>query len=349
MGWPVRDTEIDSRRPEREIGLMNDSTKTPAAASRVKLTDISSRSWEHPADRAALRSLNSIPGFSDVVRKIVGLFGERGLRLFFQAQAVRVTPNQYGWIHDLHLRAIDTLDLGWEPELYISQTPVVNAGALGVEEPFILINSGAVDLLNRDELETVLAHEIGHMASDHVLYRTVFTLLLLLAQRQLPIAGIAIGAVILAMAEWNRKSELSCDRAALLGTQNPDAVMGAFMKLAGGTDHHSEAMNLNEFIQQSDEYEDDESLGDAVFKVMNLLGSTHPFHVLRVGELRRWVREGHYDRIIRGEYVRRSEAQRAYKDDAKEAASYYSSAVKKGISKLSAFLDDALKGGPVDL
>jgi Zn-dependent protease with chaperone function len=328
---------------------MNNSTQTPAPASRVKLTDISSRSWEHPADRAALRSLNTIPGFSDVVRKIVGLFGERGLRLFFQAQAVRVTPNQYGWIHDLHLRSIDTLDLGWEPELYISQTPVVNAGALGVEEPFVLINSAAIDLLSPEELETVLAHEIGHIASDHVLYRTVFTLLLLLAQRQLPIAGIAIGAVILAMAEWNRKSELSCDRAALLGTQDPDAVMGAFMKLAGGTDHHSDALNLGEFIQQSDEYEEDESLGDAVFKVMNLLGSTHPFHVLRVGELRRWIREGHYDRIIRGEYVRRSESQRAYKEDAKEAASYYSNAVKKGISKLSAFLDDALKGGPVDL
>lgn len=328
---------------------MDDPSGTLARSDRVKLTDISSRTWEHPADRAALRSLNAIPGFSDVVRKIVGLFGERGLRLFFQAQAVRVTPRQYGWIHDLHLRALDTLDLGWEPELFISQTPVVNAGALGVEEPFVLINSGAVDLLNRAELETVLAHEIGHIASDHVLYRTVFTLLLMLAQRQLPIAGIAIGAVILAMAEWNRKSELSCDRAALLGTQDPDAVMSAFMKLAGGTEHHSEALNLNEFILQSDEYEEDENLGDAVFKVMNLLGSTHPFHVLRVGELRRWVRAGHYDRILRGEYVRRSEEQRAYREDAKEAATYYGTAVKKGISKLSQFLDEALKGGPVEL
>ena len=328
---------------------MSDDTSTLAPARRLKLTDISSRTWEHPADRAALRSLNSIPGFSDVVRKIVGLFGERGLRLFFQAQAVRVTARQYGWIHDLHLRAIDTLDLGWEPELYVAQTPLVNAGALGVDEPFVLIHSAAVDVLDRDELETVLAHEIGHIASDHVLYRTVFTLLLLLAQRQLPIAGIAIGAVILAMSEWNRKSELSCDRAALLGTQDPEAVMSAFMKLAGGSHHHGASLNLNEFILQSDEYEEDEGLGDAVFKVMNLLGSTHPFHVLRVGELRRWIRAGNYDRILRGEYQRRSEDQRAYADDAKEAASYYGSTVKKGISKLSRFLDDALKGDPIDL
>lgn len=328
---------------------MNERPSTPATTGRVKLTDISSRSWEHPADRAALRSLNAIPGFSEVVRKIVGLFGERGLRLFFQAQAVRVTPKQYGWVYDLHVGVTETLDLGWEPELYISQTPFVNAGALGVDEPFVLINSAALDVLEPAELETVLAHEVGHIASDHVLYRTVFTLLLLLAERQLPIAGLAIGAVILAMAEWVRKSELSSDRAGLLGTQNAEASMSAMMKLAGGSHQHSEDLELSEFLTQAEEYEDDESLADAVFKVMNLLGSTHPFHVLRVGELRRWVREGHYDRIMRGEYIRRTDEPRAYKEDAKEAASYYGEALKKAIRKVSSALDDAARGGPVEL
>ena len=135
---------------------MNDSTNIIAPHERVKLTDISSRSWEHPADRAALRSLEAIPGFAEVIRKIVALFGERGLRLFFQANAVRVTENQYGWVYDLHRGVVDTLDLGWEPELYISQTPFVNAGALGVDKPFVLINSGAVDVLTPEELETVL-------------------------------------------------------------------------------------------------------------------------------------------------------------------------------------------------
>lgn len=328
---------------------MSDSTDTLAPTRRVRLADISSRSWEHPADRAALRSLNSIPGFPEVVRKIVGMFGERGLRLFFQANAVRVSPRQYGWVYDLHRGVVDILDLGWEPELYVSQTPVVNAGALGVDKPFVLINSAALDILNREELETVLAHEVGHIASDHVLYRTVFVLLIMLSQRQLPIAGIAIQAVILAMAEWNRKSELSSDRAGLLGTQNPEAVMSSLMKLAGGSHHHGEDLNLAEFMRQAEEYDQDESIADAVFKVMNLIGSTHPFHVLRVGELRRWIREGNYDRILRGEYVRRSEQQRAYREDAREAAAHYGSALKKAIRKLSQALDEAAQGEPTEL
>lgn len=328
---------------------MNEDTTAVAPARRFKLSQISSRSWEHPADRAALRSLNAIPGFSEVVRKIVGLFGQRGLRLFFQANAVRVTAKQYAWVYDLHQRVVDTLDIGWEPELYISQTPFVNAGALGVDKPFILINSGALDILDRDELESVLAHEVGHIASDHVLYRTVLTLLILLGQRQLPIAGLAIQVIILAMAEWNRKSELSSDRAALLGTQNPEAVMSALMKLAGGSHDYADSLNLNEFMLQAEEYEDDASLADAVFKVMNLLGSTHPFHVLRVGELRRWIREGHYDRILRGEYIRRGQESRAYREDARDAAAYYGSSVKGALRKLSRFLDEAAQRGPIEL
>lgn len=329
--------------------MIDDEIQDAPPRGRVKLTDISSRAWEHPADRAALRSLNAIPGFSDVVRKIVGLFGERGLRLFFQANAVRVTARQYPWMYDLHSRVVDTLDLGWEPELYVSQTPFVNAGALGVDEPFVLINSGAVDVLNSVELETILAHEVGHIASDHVLHRTVLTLLILLGQRQLPIAGIAIQAIILAMAEWNRKSELSADRAGLLGSQNPEACLSALMKLAGGTHQHAQSLNLNEFMLQAEEYEEDEDVANSVFKVMNLLGSTHPFHVLRVGELRRWIREGHYDRILRGEYVRRSEQQRAYREDAREAAAYYGGTVRRAIRKLSRALDEAAAGGPVEL
>ena len=164
---------------------MNDTSSTLAPPGRVRLPDIDSSSWEHPADRAALRSLSAIPGFSEVMRKIVAMLGERGIRLFFQANAVRVTETQYDWIHKRYLTVLDTMDLGWEPELFVSQTPIANAGAFGVEEPFIIINSAAVDLLEPEELETVLAHEVGHVASEHVLYRTILVILILLSQRHL--------------------------------------------------------------------------------------------------------------------------------------------------------------------
>ena len=49
---------------------------------------ISSRAWEHPADRAALNTLRAIPGFDEVVKKVAGLITERGVRQLFLANAV---------------------------------------------------------------------------------------------------------------------------------------------------------------------------------------------------------------------------------------------------------------------
>ena len=37
---------------------------------RVTLTDISSRAWEHPADRGALVALRQLKGFDFVLRKM---------------------------------------------------------------------------------------------------------------------------------------------------------------------------------------------------------------------------------------------------------------------------------------
>src|ERR1044072_4471372 len=120
------------------------TSNLPAARPRKRLTQIAPVSWEHPADRAALQSLRSIPGFDLVVKKISGFIGERGIRLLFQADAVRVGPKQFPRLNDLYTDVLTTLDWDPRPELFVSQTPFVNAGAYGMVSPFIVINSGAL-------------------------------------------------------------------------------------------------------------------------------------------------------------------------------------------------------------
>src|SRR6266571_4242355 len=140
---------------------MTEPTSLPAARPRKILTQIAPVAWEHPADRAALQTLRAVPGFDEVVKKIYGFIGERGVRLIFQVYADVLT----------------SMDWAERPDLFVSQTPFANAGAFGMERPFIVINSGALKLLDDDELRNVLGHELGHVMSGHALYHTILVVL----------------------------------------------------------------------------------------------------------------------------------------------------------------------------
>jgi Zn-dependent protease with chaperone function len=283
---------------------MTEATGLPAARPRKILTQIAPVTWEHPADRAALQALRSVPGFDQVVKKIVGFFGERGIRLLFQANAVRVGPTQFPRMNALYTDVLTSMDWSVRPELFVSQTPFVNAGAFGMERPFIVINSGALKLLDDDEMRALLGHELGHVMSGHALYHTILVLIVFVGLNVLPfLTGIVLAPIQFALLEWYRKSELSSDRAGLLASQDPTAAMRMFLKMAGGGDVTE--MNLSAFLEQAKEYEESGGALDRVFKILNTLPQSHPFNTLRAAELQRWIADGHYDRVLRGEYTRR--------------------------------------------
>ncbi len=272
---------------------------------KVRFPNISSKSWEHPADRAALTALRKVPGLDTLLQKFVGITTERSIRLITLASSVRVNNNQFARLHRLHLEACDLLDVKQVPELYVSQSPFLNAGAVGVERPFIVLNSSLVDGLSDEEILAVIGHELGHCMSGHVLYKTLLQLLLKfsLAAFSVPLAGVSLLALIIALKEWDRKSELSADRAGLLVTQDPQAYYTTMMKLAGGP--RTSEMDINEFFLQAAEYEQGGSIVDSVHKLLNLMGQSHPFPVLRLTELKTWVDGGAYGKILAGEYLSR--------------------------------------------
>ncbi len=325
----------DEFRPDEPIPGDDPSQdpRSDEARTRRVLTGISSRSWEHPADRAALHALRGIPIFDEVLRKLFGFFGEKPIRLAFQANSVQVSHRQFGRVHGLYQEVLRTMDAPESYPLFVSQTPMVNAGAYGMDRPFILLNSGAVSLLDDEELQYVLAHELGHIMSGHVLYRTMLIILVQLAERGFPIVGLAARGVLVALLEWYRKSELSADRAGLLGVQDPRVVYRAMLKMAGGG--RPEEMNVSAFLEQADAYRESEDVADSVFKVLNLLGATHPFYVLRVSELREWIDSGGYDRILAGEYTRRDDPEPSYAEDLGEAASAYQREAREFVDDLA--------------
>jgi Zn-dependent protease with chaperone function len=298
-------------------------TSVPDRA-RVRLTGISSRAYEHPADRSALVALRKLSGFDTLLRKLFGLFNERAFRLTYLAGSVRVSERQFPHIHEMVRDGSYILDLPDVPECYVLQTPVVNAMALGRDKPFIVINTGMIELFDPEELRAVIGHELGHILSGHAVYRTMLLFLIQLAARiaWMPIGYIGLRAIIWGLEEWFRKSELSCDRAGLLAGQDIDASRRVLMKLAGGA--QLSELNPDAFREQAHEYDAVPDLRDSILKILQLQGTTHPFAVVRFAELDHWASSGQYERILGGDYPRRdSDSSASVGEEVRNAARAY--------------------------
>src|SRR5215208_3639792 len=143
-----------------------------------RLVEISSKAYEHPADRAATAALQSIPMLDQVVRKLIEFGYERALRQVFLGGSVKLGSDQLPEVWAAHRAALARLDIKELPELYLTQFPITNAAAIGSERPMVVVNSRTVEVLDEQEVRTVLGHEAGHILSDHVLYRTALLILL---------------------------------------------------------------------------------------------------------------------------------------------------------------------------
>jgi Zn-dependent protease with chaperone function len=284
---------------------IRDMTSVPDRA-RVRLTGISSRAYEHPADRSALTALRKLSGFDVLLAKLFGLINERALRLTYLAGAVKVSERQFPHIYALVRDGSYILDLPDVPEVYVLQSPLVNAMAIGRDRPFIVVTTGLVNLHDEEELRWVIGHELGHILSGHAVYRTMLLILIRLSMRiaWMPIGYMGLRAIIWGLEEWFRKSELSCDRAGLLAGQDVDAARRALMKLAGGP--QLSELNPDAFREQAHEYDAVPDLRDSVLKLLQLEGNTHPFAVVRFAELDHWAVNGDYERILGGDYLRRT-------------------------------------------
>ncbi|WP_410170005.1 M48 family metallopeptidase [Actinacidiphila bryophytorum] len=321
------------------------STEKLPGRSRKRFPDISSRAYEHPADRSALVALRKLTGFDTVFKSLSGLLPERSLRLLFLSDSVRVSDEQFAHLNAMLRDACYILDLEKVPSMYVTMDPQPNAMCIGMDAPIIVVTTGLVELLDEEEMRAVIGHEVGHALSGHSVYRTILLFLTNLALRVawIPLGNLAVLAIITALREWFRKSELSADRAGLLVGQDLQASMRGLMKIAGG--NHLHEMNVDAFLKQADEYEAAGDLRDSVLKILNVLPRSHPFTTVRAAELRRWAATREYQRLMDGHYPRRTADKDASVSDAfRESATHYADTVKKSKDPLMGLIRDITNG-----
>lgn len=273
---------------------------------------ISSEAFRHPLDRQAEQALRSLPGFDLIARKFVEFVYERPQLIYLMGNNIQVGPRQYSTIYQMFRECVRDLDIYPEPALFISQNPQANSYALGQENPYIVVNTGILDLLNEAEIRTVLAHELGHIKCGHTILIQMamwaMSAASTIGELTFGLGNLVTQALIFAFFEWRRKAELSADRAALLVMDDLNTVISTMMKISGGSNKYAHECSLQEFIQQSEKYQalDDNGLNQ-VYKFLMYNGAqgmmlSHPFPVDRVHYLRTWAVSEEYQQIKQGNY-----------------------------------------------
>jgi len=268
--------------------------------SKTPLVGLKADQFRHPLDLEATKAIKQIPGIDMIVRNLLGPMAEQFFYIENIASSVLVGEQQLPQFHKLLLEACQNLDLE-PPQLYVRQHPVPNAYTFAMrgKQPFIVLHTSLIELLTPDEIQAVIAHELGHLKCDHGVYLTLVNIVVLAAGQLPSWGGVVAQALQAQLLEWVRCAEFTCDRAALLATQDPKLVMSLLMKLSGGSPTLAPQLNLDAFIAQARAYDEisNTQLGE-MLKSAQTAQLTHPLPVLRAREIDRWASSQEYNRLL---------------------------------------------------
>ncbi len=268
--------------------------------TKTTLMGLTADRFRHPLDLEATNTLKQLPGIDIAIRSVLGSVAEQFFYLNNIASSVLVSEKQLPHLHKLLIEACQILDLE-PPQLYVQQNPTPNAYTFAMrgEKPFVVLHTSLIEMLTPEEIQAVIAHELGHLKCEHGVYLTMANVLVL-AANLLPAWGTVLAQSLQErMLQWVRCAEFSCDRAALLAIQDPRVVMSVLMKLAGGSPTLAPLLNLDAFIDQAKAYDSigSDTMGE-MLQAAQTAQLTHPVPVIRAREIARWASSSQYQAIV---------------------------------------------------
>jgi Zn-dependent protease with chaperone function len=256
-----------------------------------------SKDFIHPEDAAALRNMEAIPGFPTAVKTFLKYGYEKQYHGMNMASKIRLSPTQLPEIYNRLPPICQKMGIAL-PEFYLEMNPMPNAYTFGDTQIFITVTSGLLEYLDDAEINSVIAHECGHIACRHVLYHSMATLLLQ-GGDFLGVLGNLFLPLKYALLYWQRKSELSADRAAAL-VMGIDEVVKTQVRLAGGSKAITGAIDLEEWVRQADQYEEirNRDTWNKTLQTLAIMDSSHPFATVRVREILKWSESEQYKNLV---------------------------------------------------
>ena len=262
----------------------------------------------HPEDESALRQLKNTTGVQTIAEQLVHIQAERLMRHGLMADSIKISSKQLPHLYDRWMPIVEKFGIP-EPDFFLEQNPTFNAYTAGDKKPFISIHSALVASLPDDELDAIVAHECGHILCRHTLYTTVLMILQMLlanSSKSVGIPGLSLltGPVLIAAYYaanyWSRRAEYSADRAAVVYCQDSEVVQRALLRLHGGPLEITKNINLNAYLEQTEEFDADssESAFGKLLTTYLVKDRSHPFGTERIKEVIKWGNSAQYRMVL---------------------------------------------------
>jgi Zn-dependent protease with chaperone function len=278
---------------------------------------LSGKHFMHPLDRSSMQAVIERVTGSLVRGQIERLMkeAEEEFYLLNLADNTRLDESQGGSLYRLVVEAAQVFSMS-VPHVFLDTTPAVQPRTIGGAKACLILPSAAVSDLSESQLRAVIAHELGHILCGHSFYRLLaenFEHLSKMAAA-IPFLGPALSLGLqLVLFDWYRKSELSADRAALLGTQDLEAVQQTLLWFAGSHSRIGHELSAEGFRRQADEFRaavKRRREGGLVDRMGCLLSglmiqqalSPHPWPAVRLHEISEWAVSDEYQRLLDGKY-----------------------------------------------
>lgn len=246
----------------------------------------------HPNDAKAIQVFSTLKGFNTLAAIAMRYGYERLYRGENLGELIKVNDENFPKVDKALSDVVSKVGIE-KPELFIYNSPEMNAYTYGHDEPFIAISSSMVEKMDSNELLSILAHECGHILCKHTLYLTMLVIL----ENAGDLMGLLSDTVFLpclvALRFWSRSSELSADRcaAAVVGEEVFQRTM---LKLTSGlSEVNGDPYQL---VRQAVEYEKHcgDSLWDKIQQAGRVAFNTHPQMCQRALEAHRWCKSWQY-------------------------------------------------------
>ncbi len=172
-------------------------------------------------------------------------------------------------------------------DIFITPSRVLNAYTFGLERPkTIVLHSALFEVMDRDELQFIIGHEMGHVCLGHTWLNSLIG-----GMAGIPSSSEASLLLALAFRSWNRSCELSADRAGLLACARPAKAISALIKLHAGVGALSNPAALERSLRML------EAEDDNIFNNLSELLATHPMIIKRIQQIRRYASSREYQNL----------------------------------------------------